>query len=63
MSFCVTGGHVCVVLILLIFVYPFARAGTGGWVVETAGYGGGSIWQGLGCWPTVRLLWAPDLHL
>ena len=26
-----------------------------GWVVDTAGQGGGSILQGLGCWPTVGL--------
>ena len=51
----------CVVLIL--FVYPFAGVGAHGQVVDTAGQGSGSIWQRLGCWSTVGLFWAPDLHL
>ena len=40
-----------------------AWAGAHGWVMDTAGHGSGSILQGLGCWPTVQLFWAPDLHL
>ena len=46
----------CVVLIL--FVYPFAGAGL--WIVNTAGHGGGSIWHGLGCWPTAGLFQVPQ---
>ena len=61
MSFSVTGAHVCVVL--FYFVHLFIGAGARGWVVDTAGHRGGSILQGLGCWLTVGLFWAPDLHL
>ena len=61
MSLSVTGAHVCVVL--FYFVYPLVGAGACGSVVDTAGHGGGSILQGLGCWSTVGLFWAPDLHL
>ena len=61
MSFSVTGAHVCVVL--FYFVYLFVGVGARGWFVDTAGLGGGSILQGLGCWPTGGLFWAPDLHL
>ena len=32
-------------------------------VVDTAGHRGGSILQGLGCWPNEGLFWAPDHHL
>ena len=41
------------------------RGGGGfvGWLVDTVGHRGGSIWQGLGCWATKGLFWAPDLHL
>ena len=46
---------------ILIFVYPFVGAGARSWVVDTAGHRGDSIPQGLGCWPTVGLFWAPDL--
>ena len=31
--------------------------------MDTAGHEGGSILQRLGCWPTVGLFWAQDLHL
>ena len=55
MSFSVTGAHVCVVL--FYFVYLFVGVGAHGWVVDTAGQGGGSILQGLGCWPTVGLFY------
>ena len=48
---------------LIFFVYPFVGAGTCGWVVDTAGHDVGSILQGLGCWPTVGVFWARDLHL
>ena len=51
MSFSVSGAHV-----------GFVGAGACGWVVDTAGHGGGSIPQGLGCWPTVGLFWAPNLN-
>ena len=61
MLFSVTGAHVGVVL--FYFVYAFIGAGARGWVVDTAGHGGGYILQGLGCWLTVELFWAPDLHL
>ena len=44
-------------------VYPFIGVGARGWVVDTAGHGGGSNLQGLGSWPTIGLFWAPDLHL
>ena len=53
MSFGVTGAHVCVVL--FYFVYPFIGAGACGQVVDTAGYEGGSILQGLAYWPIVGL--------
>ena len=53
MSFIMTRVHVCVALIL--FVYHFLEAGARGWVVDTAGHRGRSIWQGL--------FWPPDLHL
>ena len=36
--------------------------GACGWVVDTFRHRSGSILQGLGWWPTVRLSWAPDLH-
>ena len=61
MSFSVTGTHVCVVLFYV--VYPFVGAGACGWVVDTLGHEGGSMLQGLGCWPTAGLFWARDLHL
>ena len=60
-SFSVTGAHACAVLIY--FIYPFAWVWAHGCVVDTAGHGGDSILKGLGCWPTIGLLWAPDLHL
>ena len=47
MSFNMTGAHACVVLIY--FIYPLARVGAHGCVVDTAAHGGGSIGQGLGC--------------
>ena len=34
-----------------------------GLIVDTAGHKGGSILQGLGCWPSVGLFWVRDLHL
>ena len=34
-----------------------------GLIMDTAGHKGGSILQGLGCWPTVGLFLARDLHL
>ena len=46
MSFSVTGANVGVVS--FYFVYPFFGARARGWVVYTAGHGGGSILQGLG---------------
>ena len=61
MSFSVSGAHACVVLFYL--VYPFIGAGACAWVMDTAGHDGGSILQGLSCWPTVGLFWARDLHL
>ena len=61
MSFSVTGVLVCVVL--FYFAHVVIGAGARGCVVDTAGRRGGSILQGLGCWPTVGLFWAPDLHL
>ena len=61
MSFIVTGAHVCVVL--FYFAYPFIGARACPWVMDTAGHEGGSILQGLSCWPTVGLFWARDLHL
>ena len=44
-------------LVLSYFVLFFACIGAGarGWVVDTAGHGGGSILQGLGCSPSVEL--------
>ena len=51
------------VLSYFILFNPFIGAGTRCWVVDTAGREGGSILQGLGCWPTVELFWAHDLHL
>ena len=49
----------------MIFVDPLAGGGGAarGCVVDTAGHGGGSIRQGLACWPTVGMFWVPDLHL
>ena len=44
---------------LTLFVNPFVGEGAHGWVVDTAGHRGGSIQQGLGCWPTIGLFWAP----
>jgi len=61
MSFSVTGAHICV--ITLCFVYFFIGVAACGWVVDTACHRGGSTLQGLDCWPTVGLFWAPDLHL
>jgi len=49
--------------VLILFFYPFAGAAARRWVVDTAGHRGGSIQQGLGCWQTAGLFWAPDLHL
>ena len=50
-----------------LFFPPLGWGGVGGgvhgWVVDTAGHGGGSLPQGLGSWLTVGLFWAPDLHL
>ena len=60
MSFSVAGAQICVVF---YFVYHFVEVGARGWVVDTAGHSDGSILQGLGCWPTVGLFWAPDRHL
>ena len=48
-----TGAHVSVVL--FCHVCPCVGAGARGWVVDTAGHGGGSILQGLGCSPIVEL--------
>ena len=31
--------------------------------MDTAGHQGGTIRQGLGCWPTVGLFWVSDLFL
>ena len=56
MSFSVTGAHICVVL--FHFVYPFVWVGARGQIVDTAGNIGGSILQGLGCWPEIGLFWA-----
>ena len=61
MSFSVTDAHVCIVL--FYSVYPFVGVEASGRDVDTAGHGGGSIPQALGCWSTVGLFWAPDLHL
>ena len=61
MSFSVIGVLLCVVL--FYFVYIVMGAGARSCVVDTAGHGSGSILQGLGCWLTVGLFWAPDLHL
>ena len=61
MSFSVTGAQVCVVI--FYFVYPFVGVGAPARVVDTAGHEGGSILQGLGCWPTIGPFWAHDLHL
>ena len=61
MSVSVTGAHVCVLLFYL--VYPFIGVRAHAWVMDTAGHEGGSILLGLGCWPTVGLFWAHDLHL
>ena len=55
MSFNVVGAHVSVDL--FYFVYLFVGEGASGWVEETAGH------RGVGCLPSVGLLWAPDLHL
>ena len=49
--------------VLILFFYLFAGAAARGWVVDTAGHGGGSMQQWLGCWQTAGLFWAPDLHL
>ena len=62
MFFNVTGAHVLSCLNNFICL-SLSWGGARGWVVDTAGHGGGSIWQGLGCWSTARLFWAPDLHL
>ena len=61
-----TGARVDVAL--FYFVCPLVEAGGSGlraqgWVVDTAGHEGGYTQQGLGCWPTIGLFWAPDLHL
>ena len=48
-----TGVHVSVVLFCL--VHSCVGVGARGWVVDTAGHGGGSILQGLGCTPIVKL--------
>ena len=61
MSSSVTDTHTCG--IILCFVNLLVGVGACGWVVDTTGHGGGSTLQGLGCWPTVGLFWAPDLHL
>ena len=61
MSSSVTSAHVCAVL--FYFVYPFIGAGAHGSVADTAGHGGGSILEGLGCWLNVGLFQAPDLPL
>ena len=42
-------------VVLFYFVYLFIGARARDWVVDTAGHGGHSILQGLGCWPTVGL--------
>ena len=47
MSFSVTDAHVCIVL--FYSVYPFVGVEASGWDVDTAGHGGGSIPQALGC--------------
>ena len=47
-----TGAHVSVVLFCLVCLC--VGAGARGWVVDTAGHGGGSILQGLGCSPIVE---------
>ena len=52
-----TGAHVSV--FLFCFVCPCIGAGALGWVVDTAGHGGGSILQGLGCLPIVELFLGP----
>ena len=49
--------------VLILFFYLLVGAAARGWVVDTAGHRGGSIQQGLGCWQTAGLFWAPDLHL
>ena len=60
MSLSVGGAHVGFVLYFNICL-SFVGAGARSWVVDTAGHRGDSILQGLGCWPTVGLFWAPDL--
>ena len=58
-----TGARVDVAL--FYFVYPLVEAGglrAQGWVVDTDGHEGGYNQLGLGCWPTIGLLGAPDLH-
>ena len=56
-----TDAHVGAVL--FYFVYPFVEEGAQSSIVDTAGHGGGYTQQGLGCWPTMGLFGAPDLHL
>ena len=63
MSFSVTGVHISCYLNFICLSLRWAGGGARGWVVDTASHGGGSIWQGLGCWPTAGLFWAPDLDL
>ena len=60
MSFSVTGAHICVVL--FFFFYFIVETGARSWVVLATRV----TWfhlPGLGCWPTIGLFWAPDLHL
>jgi len=40
---------------IFVLFFPCIGAGARGWVVDTAGHGGGSILQGLGCSPSVEL--------
>ena len=53
----------CMCCLVLFCLSLHWGVGPNGWVVDTAGNEGGSILQGLRCWSTVRLFWAPDLHL
>ena len=43
------------VLSYFVLFFPGIGAGARGWVVDTAGHGGGSILQGFGCLPSVEL--------
>ena len=43
------------VLSYFVLFFPCIGAGARGWVVDTAGHGGGSILQGVGCSPSVEL--------